>query len=433
MRLPILHEGAKYLEYEIRQIVEDARKLQQLGLDITWENIGDPVAMGEKMEPWIVESVQNLLFENRSWAYCPTRGLFETRDFLANQINKRGGAQVKADDLIFFNGVADAVDKVYKLVQRNARILLPNPVYSTHSSNESMRSGYANVQFMLDPKNNWQPDIGNIRMQVRYNPAIAGIGLINPDNPTGTVYRREFLEDIVEICRQNNLFLITDEIYAHICYNGTRTLHISEIIGDDVPAICMRGISKEYPWPGARCGWIEILNSDKNPDFKEYAKSILNAKMLEVCSTTLPQMSIPIIFGDPRYPDHLKRRAAMFEKRANEAYEIFRHVPGLIVNRTMGAFYFSVVFEDGALNDKQTLPIANPKIRECVEKMAANVSPDKRFVYYLLGSEGICVTPLSGFATKLKGFRITLLNSDDEERPKTYHRIAEAVTSYLGS
>ena len=75
MRLPILHEGAKYLEYEIRQIVEDANKLQQLGLEITWENIGDPVAMGETIEPWIVEKVQNLLFNSKTWAYCPTRGL----------------------------------------------------------------------------------------------------------------------------------------------------------------------------------------------------------------------------------------------------------------------------------------------------------------------------------------------------------------------
>ena len=432
MRLPILHEGAKYLEYEIRQIVEDANKLKELGLEITWENIGDPVAMGETIEPWIVEKVQNLLFNSKTWAYCPTRGLLQTREFLSEQINKRGGAQTTANDILCFNGVADAVDKVYKLIHRNARVLLPNPIYSTHSSNESMRMGYDNVQFRLDPYNKWQPDIENIRMQVKYNKSIAGIGLVNPDNPTGAVYKREALEDIVEICRRNKLFMIVDEIYSHICYNGARTLHISEIV-QDVPAIALRGISKEYPWPGSRCGWIEVLNQDKNPDFKEYIQSIFNAKMLEVCSTTLPQMSIPEVVGDSRYPAHLRRRAKMFEKRANEVYDIFENVPGVIVNRTQGAFYFSVVFEDGVLNDKQTLPIENPEIRACVEQLAKGKSPDKRFVYYLLGSEGICVTPLSGFATDLKGFRITLLNCDDEKRPQIYHRIANAITAYLGS
>jgi len=433
MRLNIVHQGAAHLEYEIRQIVEAAERFKSLGVNMTWENIGDPIAMGEKVEPWIVEIVQELVADNASWGYCPTRGVGNTRDFIAAEVNKRGGAQITPNDILFFNGVADAVDKVYELVHRNARILLPTPVYSTHSSNEAKRGGYDNVFFHLDPKNNWQPDIEEIRMKVKYNPAIAGIGLVNPDNPTGMVYRREVLEEIVEVARQHDLFLIVDEIYAHICYNGFEPNHISSMIGDDVKAIAMRGVSKEYPWPGARCGWIEILNAAKDPIFQTYAKSLLNSKMLEVCATTLPQLSVPRIFGHPKYRQHLRDRASMYEFRANEAYDIFAAVDGIMVNRTCGAFYMTIIFEDGVLNSNQTLPISDNRLREEVESQVPRFAMDKRFVYYLMAAEGICVTPLSGFASKLAGFRITLLQNDDNKRRQTWQRLASAITRYLGS
>jgi aspartate/methionine/tyrosine aminotransferase len=434
MRLNILHEGAHFLEYEIRQIVEVAHKMQTLGAKITWENIGDPIAMGEKVDGWIVDIVKNLVNDSYSWAYCDTRGVPATREFLAAEVNKRGGcSKVSAENILFFNGVADAIDKVYELVHRNARILLPTPVYSTHSSNEAKRGGYESLFFHLDPQHGWLPDLEEIRLKVKYNPSIAGIGLINPDNPTGFVYPRAVLEEIIAIAREYDLFLICDETYIHISYNGEPTCHISSLVGDEVKAIVMRGISKEYPWPGARCAWIELLNVGKDPNFTAYTKSLLDAKRLEVCSTTLPQMSIPLVFGNALYPAHLKRRADMFKARAAEAYDIFKGVAGLTVNKTCGAFYMSIIFNDGVLIDRQTLPIDYRRIKAMVEEIVKGVPRDKRFVYYLMGAEGICVTPLSGFATKQPGFRITLLQTDDEKRHQTYLRIAQAIKTYISS
>ena len=117
---------------------------------------------------------------------------------------------------------------------------------------------------------------------------MAGILIINPDNPTGAVYPTYILEAIVELAKRYDLFIICDEVYHHIVYNGTSTSPLSDVIGD-VPAIAMRGVSKEMPWPGSRCGWIEVYNGEKDPMFAKYVQSILNAKMVEVCSTTLPQ------------------------------------------------------------------------------------------------------------------------------------------------
>ena len=431
MRRNIVHVGAASLTYEIREIVQVARRMEGLGVAVTWENIGDPVAKGERIAPWIRQMLHEIVDRDESWAYCDTAGVPEAREFLAAEVNKRGGARVTADDILFFNGIADAVSKVYGFLRREARVIGPTPAYSTHSSAEAAHSGYEHLTYELDPSNGWMPDLDDLRLKVKYNDSIAAILLVNPDNPTGAVYPRGVLEEIAAIAREHDLFLVADEIYAHIVYNGLRTLHLSEVIGD-VCGIVMRGISKEFPWPGARCGWIEILNRSRDPVFATYVNSLLAAKRLEVCSTTAPQLAVPRVMGDARYPAHLRARAGIFEARAKEAHAALSGIPGVQVICPRGAFYMTVGFEPGALNGRQTLPIANPRVRELVESLVTGAASDRRLVYYLLGATGICVVPLSGFCCKRDGFRVTLLECDDAKRRWTFATLAKAIREYLG-
>jgi aspartate/methionine/tyrosine aminotransferase len=137
----------------------------------------------------------------------------------------------------------------------------------------------------------------------------------------------------------------------------------------------------------------------------------------------------------PQYPVYLEERIRRYERMSNITYNYLKDVPGLMVNRTNGAFYMSVAFEDGLLNNRQSLPIANPEVRELVEKLvgAANVSPDKRFVYYILATTGICIVPLSSFNTGLQGFRVTLLEKDDKECERIYGTLAAKIKEYLAS
>ncbi len=323
--------------------------------------------------------------------------------------------------------------KVYGFLRREARVLGPTPAYSTHSSAEAAHSGYEHLTYELDPHNRWMPDLDDLRMKVKYNDSIAAILLINPDNPTGAVYPREVLEEIVAIAAEYDLFLICDEIYTHIVYNGHKTLHMSEVIGE-VCAIVMRGISKEVPWPGSRCGWIEVLNRGRDEMFNTYVNSLLASKRLEVCSTTMPQLAVPRILGDPRYPQHLAGRAAIYEARAKEACALLADIPGVLVNCPSGAFYITILFEPGVLNSRQKLRIDQPVVRQTVEQMVSNgTANDKRFVYYLLGATGICVVPLSGFCCKRDGFRVTILECDDAKRRWTFATLAKALREYLGS
>ncbi len=432
MRRNIVHHGASSLTYAIREIVQIAHRIQALGQEITWENIGDPILKGEQVPAWIKAIFHETVDNNRSWGYCDTAGVPATREFLAAKANERNGTQLTPDDIMFFNGVGDAVSKIYGFLSREARILGPTPAYSTHSSAEGAHSGYAHLTYELDPYRGWMPDVEDIRLKAQYNDAIAGILLINPDNPTGAAYPREILAEIVRIAREFDLCILCDEIYAHVVFEDGATVHLSEVI-EDVPAIVMRGLSKEIPWPGSRCAWLEVLNRDRDEMFDTYVNSLLAAKRLEVCSTTAPQMAIPKIFGDDRYPRHLADRAAMLNARAEEVVAAFDGIPGILVNKPMGALYATVLFEDSVLNDRQTLAIENPAIRKLVEELTARSPADQRFVYYLMGATGICVVPLSGFYCSRDGFRITLLECDDEKRRWTYRTIAEAIGAYLAS
>jgi len=430
MRRDIVHIGAGQLRYEIREIVETAHELNKLGRDIIWENIGDPVQKGEPMTPWIKDIIGSLVKEDFSYAYTASAGDPETRAFLAEGVNTRGGTQIGPDDILFFNGLGDAVSTLFTHLRREARILGPSPAYSTLSSAEASHSGYEHLTYRLDPEKQWQPDLEDIRLKVKYNDSIAGILLINPDNPTGAVYPRSTLEAIVGIAREHNLFVLCDETYSNIVFPGNETASLSEVIGD-TPGIALRSISKEFPWPGARCGWMEVFNQDKDDVFRQYITSLLDAKRLEVCSTTLPQMAIPRVFSDSRYPGHLKRRAQMFSDRADEAVSILSGIPGITVIKPSGAFYLTVVFTTELPSGGPLPGIDIPAVSRKVTEIVANVTPDKRFVYWLLGATGICTVPLSGFCTELPGFRATLLENDDDKRRQTYKTLAEAIGTYL--
>lgn len=434
MRTDIVHIGAGKLTYEIRNIIRVADKLQELGVKVNLENIGDPVAKGEKIPGWMKEIVADLAMQDCSYGYCPSQGILETRQFLAKQNNRNGGVHISPNDIIFFNGLGEAITKVYGFLRSTARVITPSPTYTTHSSSEAAHAGQPPVTYPLDPLNNWYPDVKELRRRVKYNPSVAAILIVNPDNPTGAVYPESLLREIVAIAEEFDLFIIADEIYQNLVYNEQKTKPLADVIGR-VPGLAMKGISKELPWPGSRCGWIEIYNAEKDSHFARYIQSIINAKMVEVCSTTLPQRAIPHIFKHPEYIAYLDGRRRRYEKLSNLAYEQLRDVPGVVVNRTNGAFYMSVAFKEGALNKEQSLPIDNREAKGLVEELTSepDVQPDKRFVYYLLAATGICVVPLSSFNTEIQGFRMTLLEPDETEFQGIVDKLEKNIRLYLES
>ncbi len=426
-------KGGSGLTYEIRNIVGVANELKKKGVDVIWENIGDPVVKGEHIPDWMKKILAEIMEDDLSFGYSPTKGVQKTREYLAEKVNKRGNVQITPEDIIFFNGLGDAIARAYSSIRVDARVIMPEPTYSTHFMAEVLHASFPPNTYRMNPYNNWKPDMNELERKVKSHNSIVGILVINPDNPTGYVYSEEILREIVRIAKEYDLFLVFDEIYHNITYNGHKTAHLSDII-EDVPGISMKGISKEFPWPGARCGWMEIYNVDKDEKFSRYVDAILNQKMAEVCSTTFPQMAIPKLLEHENYGKYLKERVRHYEKLSNIAYNILKDVPYIVANRTNGAFYMTIVFNEAVLNNKQALPIDMPDIKTYVEKLTSgNIEMDKRFAYYLLASSGICVVPLTSFFTSLPGFRMTLLEKNVDRFEWTVKHLAENIVEYVES
>lgn len=435
MRNLLLRPGAEELNYEIRGIVKKARQIEALGYPITWENIGDPIQKNNKVPHWMKAIVSDLVAQDKSYGYADSKGVLETRKFLAGLNNQKGGTQITEEDILFFNGLGDAIAKLYQFLIPTARIIGPSPAYSTHSSAEAAHANTAPITYKLDPDNQWLPDMEDLYNKVKYNPSVVGILIINPDNPTGMVYPKQVLEGFVKIAREFKLLLIADEIYQNITYNGVSAVSLAEIIGD-LPAISLKGISKEFPWPGSRCGWMEFYNRNASKEFSKLVQTLENAKMIEVCSTILPQLSIPKIMSHPEYRSYRMSENMKIGNRSRIMEEILSDVPGLKFNPTRGAFYNTIVFDPEFLQPDQELPIADIRVKNLLEawlQQEPYMPLDKRFVYYLLAAAQICVVPISSFCSDLRGFRVTLLEEDEQVFRDTFQRLAEAIKSYLMS
>ena len=250
---------------------------------------------GEKIPDWIKDIVIEANREDMSYAYSPTKGLEATREFLAaaGEHQRQGQDHEGGHHLLQRPGRRDQQDL------RPAQEGIPRDRPEPGLQHPLLGRGFPcgrRVHLLqpgpaqpLVPGPERPPDEGEVQ------PGHLGILVINPDNPTGAVYPREVLQEIVAIAREYDLFIVCDEIYTNMAYNGKKAVPLAEVIGD-VCGISMKGISKELPWPGSRCGWIEVYNQKNDPVFTKYVKSILDDKMLEVCSTTLPQKVIPRIF-----------------------------------------------------------------------------------------------------------------------------------------
>ncbi len=434
MRQALIRPGASELSYEIREIVKKADRLSETGQHIYWENIGDPIQKNASIPDWIKQIISDLAQEDKSYGYSHSMGVKSTRNFLADKNNQLAGAQIDSNDIIFFNGLGDGISTLYQFIIPTSRIIGPSPAYSTHSSGEAAHANAAPLTYKLDPANNWLPDIEDLRNQVRYNPGIVGILIINPDNPTGMVYPRPVLEEIVGIAKEYGLFLICDEIYGAITYNGAEHIALAEVI-KDVPGIALKGMSKDVPWPGSRCGWMEFYNKDKDAEFLRLCETLASAKMLEVCSTTLPQMALPKIYGNPKFEGYRKQTNEEIGKRADTINEILNDNPYLYFNPTYGAFYNTIIFKPGVLKPHQKLKVSNQEGASLLAEWLKedDIPLDKRFVYYLLAAKGVCVVPISSFCSELLGFRVTLLEENEDRLTEIFTHIREAVVEYCES
>lgn len=436
----ITHPHVDRLSYQIREIVEVAKHIQSLNpeLDMTWENIGDPIVKGWRV-PSFLKSLLKEEIEKETdavFGYAHSRGLPEVRQWVADQAKALApSATLDPEYVLFTSGLGSAIASLYQMLPHDARLLLPSPTYPTHASFESFHAGSDSVFYTLDPQNNWQPDIASIESQIDAHPDIRALLIINPNNPTGAVYSNETLEQIVAIAEKHQLMIISDEVYFRMVYGGEVHTQVTAIAAGRVPLVVMRGLSKDIPWPGGRCGWLEFHNVDVDSEFKSYADAVKQRILMEVCATRMPQQILPALYDHPDFSAWIDEYNAGLEANATAIATILGTSEYLQVNETKGAFYMMPLFKEGALKPGQTLPIENEQVRAFVEEKVSdpNMPLDQRFVYYLLAATGICVVPATGFYSPDYGFRLTTLERDPAKRDATYKRVVDAIDEYIAS
>jgi len=422
MRKNILLPWSKELRYIIREIVDFANKVWEKK-EIFWENIWDPVNKWEKIPDWMKDIVKSACDIDEVYGYCPTRWLDKTLEYIISK-----NPRLTKNDIIFFNGIWDAINKIYKALAFDSRIIGPNPAYPTHSSTEAAHAGSFHITYRLDPNNNWYPDIEELENKIKYNPNVVWILVINPDNPTWVVFPKEIMQKFVNLCKKYNLFIVVDEIYEKLIFEEKNKVCLADIIGD-VPWISMKWISKDLPWPGARCGWIEVYNADKDKNFRKYVDTLLALKMVEVCSTTLPQYVLPKIYESQNYKNYLKERISKYKKRADLAEEILKDSEELKIIKPKWTFYLTVLFDK--VDKNKEINISDKELEQLVnEKIDKNTRFDEKFCYNLLAETWVCVVPLSWFNSDYDGFRMTLLEEDEEKFVKILNLIKDFAKRY---
>lgn len=440
MRNKIGNENVKLMKYGIREIVDVVQNLKEIdpNFHLIPENIGDPIPKGWPVPSFLKDIIKEEVDRegDKVFGYSHSRGLPKAREWVC-EYSKRYSPSSNLDYeyVLFTSGLGAGISALYHMLPEGARIIQPIPSYPTHASMESFGATADTIGYKLDPENEWQPDLQDLEEKVRSNPSITGILLINPNNPTGAVYTEDTVAKVVSIAEQYNLFIISDEVYFRMVYNGHTYAQITEIAHDRVPLVVMRGMSKDVPWPGGRCGWLEFHNIHLDADFKAYADAVKKRVMMEVCSVSLPQYILDKVYDHPDFEQWNHQYNQQLEHNSNHIAETLSQSDKLIVNKTNGAFYMMPLFKEGVLNSQQTLEISNPEVKAYIEEQVnrPGFPDDQRFTYYLLATTGICVVPASGFFSPYNGFRLTTLDRDEQRRTQTYNSVLEAIEKYTAS
>ena len=363
------------VEYAIRDIVTEARKLQKQGKKVTYLNIGDPVQFGFQPPDGVKEAMIKAIRNGENY-YAPSEGLPELREEIAKKEHNKG-LSVNPDDILITNGISEGLDMVISsIVEEGDEVLLPGPYYPPYASYVRLHGGIP-VEFAVD-LNNSRPDLDDIKSKITSK--TVAICLISPNNPTGVVFNEKSLRELVDIANENDLYIICDEIYDQIVFDE-KFVGIGKVASDS-PVIVLNGFSKVHLMSGWRIGYIAFNNSSKLDLIRENLPKLARVRI----STNLPVQhgALESLRGPQGYilefVRELKKRRDFVIKRLNS-------ISGLSCSNPKGAFY------------------AFPKIEHNKYKS------DRDFVLGLLRTKGVLTVHGSGFGTKYGSghFRLVFL------------------------
>ena len=319
--------------YDIRgPVLDEATRLEEEGLRIMKLNIGNPAAFGfEAPDEILHDVIRNL---PTAQGYSAARGIFSARKAVMQQCQQQGIRDVDVDDVYLGNGVSELIVMAMQALLNNGdEMLIPAPDYPLWTAAVSL-SGGRPVHYLCDEAAGWEPDLAD--MESRITDRTRGIVVINPNNPTGAVYSRRALEQIVELARRHDLVLFSDEIYDKIVYDDALHIPLASL-SDDVFTVTFSGLSKVYRVAGFRSGWM-FLSGDRS-QAGDYIEGLNILASMRLCANVPAQHAVQTALGGYQSINDLIRPGGRLYDQRALAHEMVSDIPGVSCVLPRGALY----------------------------------------------------------------------------------------------
>ena len=368
--------------YDVRgPVADEAARMESEGLRILKLNIGNPAPFGFRTPDEVVQDMRQQLPDCEG--YSDSRGLFSARKAIMQYAQIKGLPNVSMDGIYTGNGVSELIQLCMNvLLDTGDEVLIPSPDYPLWTACATLAGGTP-VHYVCDEEAEWNPDLADIEAKITSN--TKAIVIINPNNPTGAVYSRDVLEQIVEIARRHQLMIFSDEIYDRLCMDDYEHVSIASL-APDLPCVTFSGLSKSHMIAGYRIGWM-ILSGNKRC-MKDFIYGINMLSNMRLCSNVPAQSIVQTALGGHQsVKGYVAPGGRVYEQR-NFVYEALNAIPGITAVKPRAAFY---IF---------------PKMD--VEKF--NIHDDEQFALDLLHEKRILITRGGGFNWKQPDhFRIVYL------------------------
>lgn len=325
-----------YVCYDIRGPVMDAaNEMEANGEKILKLNIGNPAPFGFNAPDTIINTITDAL--PKAQGYSDSHGILSAREAIIRYDEYRGIHGVKPNDIYTGNGVSELITLCMQgLLDNGDEVLVPAPDYPLWTASVTLAGGTA-VHYVCDEQSDWNPDIEDIKKKI--TPNTKAIVIINPNNPTGAVYEKDLLMQIVKVAREHGLIIFADEIYDRLLMDGVQHTSIASLAGNDVFCVTFNGLSKSHMTAGFRCGWMTL--SGNKTAAKGYIEGLNMLSSMRLCSNVPAQHMIaaaldPDSFG--RENDMLLPGGRIYEQR-EYIYNALNDIDGVSAVKPKAAFY----------------------------------------------------------------------------------------------
>ncbi|RKS72625.1 alanine-synthesizing transaminase [Motilibacter peucedani] len=355
--------------YDVRgPALSRARELEQAGHRILKLNIGNPAPFGfEAPDELLEDMIANL---PRAQGYSDSKGLLSARRAVVQYAEQKSIAGVDVEDVYLGNGVSELIVMALQgLLDNGDEVLVPSPDYPLWTAAVSLAGGTA-VHYLCDESQGWAPDVEDLRSKVTSR--TKAVVVINPNNPTGAVYGRSVLEEVVEVARHHGLLVMSDEIYDKVLYDDAEHLSTASL-APDLLCLTFNGLSKAYRVAGFRSGWMIVSGPKKHA--ASYIEGLDMLANMRLCANVPAQHVIQAALGGRQSIRDLVLPGGRLAEQRDIAWSLLNDIPGVSCVKPTGALY--------------CFPRLDPEVYP--------VADDRRFILDLLEQQHVLVVQGTGF------------------------------------